>query len=255
MPATSQNGWPAYNETSHFVREQAAGLSFWAANLDVAYVAKYLIERFHAEVERIDGKTLDDWSWANRNVRGSATSVSNHASATAWDLNALKHGRGAKGTFTKAQEAAVNTILDAIIDDRGTRVFRWGEDYTTTVDGMHFEINVPAASVKQARARLERNLTEKEEAEDMDWNDDIKLTPSDAEIWSKHSGQVYKAGALVKLGTMLRYPTLARRLDIAVTAQGKQLTAQAKEIAALKADLAAVKAQNAEILALLKAKK
>src|SRR5215213_5395312 len=103
----SQNGWPAYATTEHFTRFTAAGTGWWAANADLAVVFTEFIERFNAEVERIEGPVLDDWSYANRLVRGSATVVSNHGSATAIDLNALKHPRGVRGTFSKAKAARV----------------------------------------------------------------------------------------------------------------------------------------------------
>ena len=68
---------------------------------------------------------------------------SNHASATAMDLNWSKHPNGVHGTFTAPQIAAVRQIL-AFCDG----VVYWGEDYRGTVDGMHFEINVPPGSAK-----------------------------------------------------------------------------------------------------------
>ena len=41
----SQNGWPAYANTSHFTRFTAAGQGWWAANPDVAVVFREFIER------------------------------------------------------------------------------------------------------------------------------------------------------------------------------------------------------------------
>lgn len=79
----SQNGWLAQPTTEHFTRFTAGGNGWWAANDDVAVVFGEFIRRFVAEVEPIAGPVLDDWSYANRLVRGSATVVSNHGSATA----------------------------------------------------------------------------------------------------------------------------------------------------------------------------
>src|ERR1044071_9753268 len=87
----SQNGWPAYATTSRYTRFTAAGQGWWAANADVAVVFKEFIDRFDKEVEEITQNTLDDWSYANRLIRGSRSVVSNHGSATAIDINALKH--------------------------------------------------------------------------------------------------------------------------------------------------------------------
>lgn len=87
MAEHSQNGWPVLS-SNRLIWFSAAGGRFAAASSDVAFLAKYLIDSFDKEVEKVDGKVLDDWSWADRKIRGGSSSISNHASATAWDLNA-----------------------------------------------------------------------------------------------------------------------------------------------------------------------
>jgi len=158
----SQNGWPAYATTEHFTRFTAADQGWWAANDDVAVVFAEFIERFDVEVEELTQPTLDDWSYANRLVRGSTSVVSNHGSATAIDLNALKHPRGVHDTFSPAKQRAMHRIRDDITDDAGRPVLRLGMDYTGTVDDMHVEINASAARVEQAankiRARKESSM-------------------------------------------------------------------------------------------------
>ena len=170
MTAFSENGWPVLTRSKlHWFT--AAGDKFAAPNADVAYLAAYLINEFNDTVEPIDGKVLDDWSWASRPVRGQSTGYSNHASATAWDLNALKHPRGVKGTFTKAQIAAVRKILNKVVDNHGHKIFRWGNDYVNaTVDAMHFEINATRTQVARARTKLE---------------DEMPLTNADADLVAK----------------------------------------------------------------------
>jgi hypothetical protein len=201
MTEHSGNGWPVLDRDQlHWFT--AAGERFAAASDDVAYVAGYLITRFDAEVEPIAGKVLDDWSYAVRPVRG-GTIPSNHASATAWDLNATKHPRGVHGTFTTSQVATVRRILADL-----SGVFRWGNDYVNSpIDSMHFEINTTPAQIAQARTKLEEN--------DMEWTDKIKLTKVDAREWGTNpdTGKPYKEGDLVSVGQMLRYPTLARKID------------------------------------------
>jgi hypothetical protein len=51
---------------------------------------------FDRNVENIDNARghLDDWGFAERPIRGSTTTLSNHASGTAIDLNATKHPLG-----------------------------------------------------------------------------------------------------------------------------------------------------------------
>lgn len=153
--ATSQNSWRV-RDRGELVWFTACGQRFAAANQDVAVIGQYLIERFDREVESIKGKVLDDWSWAVRPVRGQTTGFSNHASATAWDLNALQHPRGVRGTFTAAQKTRIQRILDDITDDSDDRVLRAGEWFSSTVDGMHFEINAGERSTKQAADKIRR---------------------------------------------------------------------------------------------------
>lgn len=170
--ATSQNGYPAYNDTSHFVRGTVAGFSFWAADADVETIFTELITRFNTEVEAIAGKVLDDWSYADRNVRGSDTEVSNHSSATAIDLNALQHPRGKAGTFTKKKVTALRKIL------KDLPVLRWGGDYVNAVkDEMHFEINSSKAAVaaNAAKIRDKNKPTPKKE-------DTVAISKEDAEL-------------------------------------------------------------------------
>lgn len=154
----SENGWPAYKtpEEGNFVRVTAAGQKWWAANDDVAVVFAEYLRRFDAEVEEITQKTLDDWSYANRLVRGSHTVVSNHGSATAIDVNALKHPRGKRYTFKLRQRRRLRRIVRSITDNAGVPVLRLGMDYIHTPDDMHCEINRNAIRVKEAADKLRK---------------------------------------------------------------------------------------------------
>src|SRR6478672_11318526 len=136
----SENGWPAVRDTSTLTRFTAAGQGFWAASDDVAVCLGEYIQRFNDEVEPIKGPILDDWSYANRLVRGSDDVVSNHGSATAADLNSLQHPRGVHGTFSDRERGVCHRIRDSISDDNGRTVLRLGMDYKSTVDDMHVEI-------------------------------------------------------------------------------------------------------------------
>jgi hypothetical protein len=232
MPDHSQNGWPVLDR-SDLTWFSAAGEKFAAANADVAYLAKYLIIRFNDEVEPIVGSVLDDWSYADRPVTGSTTTISNHASATAWDLNALKHPRGVKGTFSAAKIAAVRKILAKVVDNSGHKVFRWGNDYVSSpIDSMHFEINVTAAQAAQARVKLE--------AVEMEWGDKITLSATDAKWW----GPPYKEGEQVTIGTMLRFPTAVRRTEAELNTF---IAASTARDAAMKAQLDALTAAVAAL--------
>lgn len=135
----SYNGWPGITSASDprlTLIEPVPGRKFRVRAGDVATVFEHLIKRFHTEVEPIDQGVLDDWSYAYRAVRG-GSKLSNHASATAVDLNATKHPFNTKATanFSSGQIAAIRRILADM--NRDGEVIRWLDGH----DPMHFEIN------------------------------------------------------------------------------------------------------------------
>ena len=137
--SNSYNGWPGITSASDprlTTIEPVPGRKFRVRAGDVATIFDWLIRRFHNEVEPIDTGQLDDWSYAYRKVR-EGSSLSNHASGTAVDLNATKHPFQTRATsnFTTGQIAAIRRILaDA---NRDAQVIRWLDGH----DPMHFEIN------------------------------------------------------------------------------------------------------------------
>lgn len=143
--ASSQNGWPVYTSAP-------SGRCKWitgrVAPGDVETVFNYLGERFNSEVEPIT--VSHSWGWANRAIRGSS-STSNHASATAVDLNAPKHPLGKSGTFSAAQVRAIRKILN----DLGGSI-RWGGDYSGRKDEMHFEVNTSKANLAKVAASIRK---------------------------------------------------------------------------------------------------
>lgn len=165
MPV-SQNGYPANDvnltsvrripgtERDIRVRKGPAGdLLLWVAG------------QFDARVENIDGGQLDDWGYAEREIRG-GVELSNHASGTAIDLNAPRHPLGASGTFSRAQVKAIHRILS-----QAGYCVRWGGDYRGRKDEMHFEVNASEAACRKALARV-HNV---EERDDMKLTEDVKL--------------------------------------------------------------------------------
>lgn len=111
----------------------------------------YAAARWHREVEPLraaDG-VLDCWGYAERTIRGSSTTLSNHASGTALDLRARIHPLGRVGTYGPEQVAAIHRIL---ADCRGA--IRWGGDYTGRKDEMHIEVIVSEAACAHVLAQL-----------------------------------------------------------------------------------------------------
>lgn len=114
---------------------------------DVATVLVYFAKRFHSEVEPL--KWPGNWGYAERKIRGSSTTLSNHASGTALDLNAPAHPLGKVGTFSSKQVSAINRIL---ADCDG--VLRHGKNYSGRKDEMHVEINASSAKVKDLASKI-----------------------------------------------------------------------------------------------------
>jgi hypothetical protein len=157
--ANSQNGWLVLdNDTSG----QPPRLRQWLISGSdrkillrdgsAGFVLVHMASWFDEKIERVDQGTFDDWGWASRPVRGSST-ISNHASGTAMDLNATKHPMGvATGkTFSAAEIQQIHKRLRWL---DGT--IRWGGDYQNRPDAMHFELDkgMPAVE-KKARALCE----------------------------------------------------------------------------------------------------
>ena len=103
---------------------------------------------FHELIEPIDEGTLDDWGYAYRDVRGSTTSLSNHSSGTAIDLNATQHPLGKAGTFP----AEKVPMIRALAKKYG---LLWGGDYRNRKDEMHFEVTLTPAKAAALIKKLE----------------------------------------------------------------------------------------------------
>ena len=147
--AVSQNGWRA-NDRSLIVSIKVPGGKLAVRKGSVAVIMQYIAEQFHSKVEPL--KWPGNWGYAERPIRG-GSSLSNHASGTAIDLNAPAHWLGAVGTFSGAQVKEIRKILSAC---EGT--IRWGGDYRSRKDEMHFEINAGTAAVNRVAKKLRPKL-------------------------------------------------------------------------------------------------
>lgn len=156
IPTLSQNGWPALAADSTDLHTWVIPARNGAFKLRLrAGSAGFLLAHFalwFAEVvQPVAGKVLDDWGFASRPIRGDAVTLSNHASGTAMDLNAMAHSLGAVDTFTAKQERAIHARL---LWMRG--VIRWGGDYVHRKDEMHYEVVQNLAFCERRARRLSR---------------------------------------------------------------------------------------------------
>lgn len=150
--ARSQNGYTANDRSKVATYKTASGVPLAIRKGDVATVLLYVANRFHNEVEHL--KRSECYGYAERKIRGSSTTLSNHASGTAIDLNASDHWLGDRGTFSKSQQAAIRRILKSC-----GGVVRWGGDYHSRKDEMHFEINAGTAKVAALAAKIKGTKT------------------------------------------------------------------------------------------------
>lgn len=154
MTASSQNGWPVLTTSSSILHTWVIPSRTGTFRLRLrAGSAGFLLAHFalwYADsIEKVAGRVLDDWGWApSRPIRGTTTTVSNHASGTAVDLNALQHPLG---TTTLAGWQKVK-IRARLLIYRGA--VRGGLDYHRRKDEMHYEIAAPLGTVERVARRM-----------------------------------------------------------------------------------------------------
>jgi hypothetical protein len=144
--STSANGWIA-NDRGVIASYQLPGGKVAIRAGDASIVLLWVANQFHGRVEKLSWPGV--WGYCERSIRGSSTTLSNHASGTALDLNAPKHPLGKVGTFSADQVRAIREILNFC-----EGVVRWGGDYSGRRDEMHFEINAGAAAVARIANKI-----------------------------------------------------------------------------------------------------
>lgn len=147
--AIAQNGWTASPDKNAIGVKpfEVAGVSFpgGVRSGPVHALLTYVAEQFHRRVEPL--RPGQCWGYAYRDVRGGG-SLSNHSAGCAIDINAPSHPMGKRGTFTPAQMAQIQ----AIVQECGGAV-RWGGSFSRP-DEMHFEVVGNSVLAVNAVARL-----------------------------------------------------------------------------------------------------
>lgn len=155
--ATSQNGWDALSSDSKLLHTwtipDAPRTKLRLRNGSGGFLLIHLATWFDRKLEDIDFNyndgQLDDWAYAYRAVRGYETTLSNHSSGTAIDLNATEHPLGREGTFSPKEMDAIRKRLRLY----GGCV-RWGGDFNGRKDEMHFELNRPLPDCERVARKL-----------------------------------------------------------------------------------------------------
>jgi hypothetical protein len=150
MSLTSYNGYPASKDPNEIgiksYSVDGTALRLRCASSVGPLLAAFAAE-FHKLIEPIDGGILDDWGYAFRMVRGSTDRLSCHSSGTAIDLNATKHPLGKYDTFP----AEKVPMIRALAKKYG---LKWGGDFKSRPDDMHFEVTVTPLKAKELMTKL-----------------------------------------------------------------------------------------------------
>ena len=149
----SQNGWPIVGKSA-CDQGPFQGVTFPNGILagDVATIARWQLARYEADVEPLVPGSC--WGWLVKEIQGSDV-PSNHGSATAWDVNASKYPLGTPAS--KVMTSAKIEACRGIVADSG-RVLRWGGDYVTRPDVMHWEVVGTPAEAAEFANRIRAGL-------------------------------------------------------------------------------------------------
>ena len=150
---TSQNGWPASADRAEIDVKNylvdGIGVHFAVAK-GAAPLLMAFAKFFNNQIELISGGTYDDWGYAYRPVRGAKTGLSNHASGSAIDINAVQHPLTHENTFTPEQEALIRKECKRL-------GLAWGGDFKRR-DEMHFEVAITATAAHALIEKLQLPL-------------------------------------------------------------------------------------------------
>lgn len=154
MSARSLNGWPVPPTRLRTFdipgTDRRVTLDADAGPLLVALAADY-----HRTVRTIDKGPWDEGGYINRQARN-ADALSNHASATALDLNWSEEGALNSAWGRRFFAQAKTRAAIAVLKRRYGSVVQWGGDWNRLKDYMHWEIK-PGATRDQVLA-LTRKL-------------------------------------------------------------------------------------------------
>ena len=165
MTEYSQNGWPVLDSGSPLLRLwQVPGTKrhYVLRDGSAGFLLTYYASWYNDNIEAISTGQWDEWGWAVRNVRGSATVISNHSSGTAIDTNSVKHPLGVSGTLAYYIKRAsgmrylAQFLVRRFLRKRLHNLLRWGGDYHGRKDEMHVEVNASLGACESlARVLIE----------------------------------------------------------------------------------------------------
>jgi len=142
-------GWPTNRSRDMLTVRTARSNVPFTVHRDIAPIVKYLID----EVERrgymihTPGQTPDDWSYANRAIRG-RNRPSNHSWGLAIDIDATQFPLGSR-----------KRLPSWIVELFRAHGFDYGGDWTRRPDPMHFEFAGWPSDARRIREQILRYPT------------------------------------------------------------------------------------------------
>lgn len=151
MGRKSQNGYSACDSSviAKYTIPNSGGVTI---NLRKGDVSVVLLDFFGWYAKEIEPLRQSDTGGYNCRVIEGSDVTSNHGSGTAGDVRWRDHPRG-KNQRNAGFSAAEVKKINAKLKEYGG-VIRWGNNYSTTPDPMHFEINAGPAAVKKQADRI-----------------------------------------------------------------------------------------------------
>lgn len=147
----SVNGWPVLDARDTFLWQvPGTGRHLRLAPGPPGFLLTHLALWFHERIEPLNVPPWDDWAHAVRPIRGGGSVMSNHASGTAVDLNAQLHPMGSRNTFAARDTSRIRARLRGVYGG----AIRWGGDWATRPDEMHFELDSQKSLVLEVADRL-----------------------------------------------------------------------------------------------------
>lgn len=161
--AFSQNGYPA-NDRRVLATYVVGGRTFRWRHDAPGWLLWHFTAWWHANIRPIDVGPVDDWSYAERPIRG-GEDLSNHASGTAGDVDATRWPLGVapEAYLTPAEIRRVRAQLRVY-----EGAIRWGGDYVGRKDPMHFEIDRDATFCARIQAKLQLQEDDMPSLEEID---------------------------------------------------------------------------------------
>lgn len=142
----SQNGWRVDRSAIAQYTIPTTSIHINLRKGDASVVLLWLAGQYNTHVEPLT--QADTGGFVIKGIEG-GVSLSNHASGTAMDLRWNKHVMGRRGTFTASQVATIRRLLTLT-----EGVIRWGGDYVSRADEMHWEVVGSASKLKAVADKI-----------------------------------------------------------------------------------------------------